>query len=234
MKRKIVLTSLAVCLASTASAQDQTYDFTDFNALDVSAGVEVNVVLGEEFAVSAVAVSGDIDDLTINQSGKILSISREATSGGWSLFGFGPSNDEFVVTITMPDVVTLDTASGSSTKIDGISKSLQAIDATSGSYIHVSDAALDMIRIDISSGSEVRLAGTCEELAIDSSSGAMVNAGALSCGVVDISASSGAGVTTFATESVKADASSGASIRLGGDAAEVDTETSSGASITRN
>ena len=234
MKRMYSLTGIFAITATAGLAQDQTYDFANFNTIEADAGVEVNVTLGPDYSVTAIAKSGDIADLDITLEGKTLAVTREASSRGWSLFSFGSDTDEFIVTVTMPDVIGLETASGAAVNLTGTTGSLETLDASSGSFIAVADAALDMMRIDVTSGAHVVVSGTCEELAIDTSSGAMVNAGDLRCDAIDVSASSGASVTAFATQSAKADASSGASIHLSGDANVIESETSSGASIIQN
>ena len=234
MRKSIVLGGVLTVIATASLAQDKTYDFTDFNTIEADAGVEVNVTLGAAYSVMATAKRGDLADLNVSMAGKSLSISREATSRGWSLFGFGQSNDVFVVSVTMPDLIALDTASGAVIEVSGQTQTLETLDASSGSVIKVEDAAIDMIRIDATSGSDINISGTCEELAIDTSSGAAVNANGLQCDVVDVSASSGAAVRAFGLETINADASSGASVRLSGDAATIETATSSGASISRN
>lgn len=233
MKRIIALSSILAATASMALAQDQTYDFADFSALEVNAGVEVIVVLGGDFAVSAVVKRGNIDDLDITQTGQVLRISRETNGNGWSLFGFGSNNDQYTVTVSMPDITDVATTSGADVSLEGQTQTLQTISSTSGSVVSVENADVDMIRVDATSGSDIRVSGDCQEIAIESTSGSMVNAGGFECAILDVSASSGAGVSAFGSQSVTADASSGASIKIGGNANIVDKSTSSGAVITQ-
>jgi len=85
MTRTVIISGLMMATASAALAQDRTYDHSDFTQIEVSAGVDVDVSVGEGFGVTGTALHGDIARLDIVQVGDKLMISRESRGN----FGLG-------------------------------------------------------------------------------------------------------------------------------------------------
>ena len=81
--------------ATSALAQDRTFDLTGFDEVSVASGVTTNVTVGPDFSVVAEAVRGDIDRLEVDLQSGTLAISRK---NGWRLFSFG-REDRFIVTM---------------------------------------------------------------------------------------------------------------------------------------
>ncbi len=110
------------------------------------------------------------------------------------------------------------------------SKTLTSIDAASGSVFEGSLVARDL-SVDASSGSNLSLEGTCNRLDVDASSGSNIRLSTFACKSAKIDASSGSNIRVHASNSVDADASSGSSIQVTGNPGTVKKEASSGASI---
>lgn len=230
--RSLLITSGALVLAATAAfAQDKTYDLTGFDAVEVSAGIEVDIMVGSDFAVTGTAVRGDIERLDIVQHDNRLMISREGQNRP-RLFGFLRADDRFEVSVTLPALTVIESTSGSDVDVEGATPALEKISATSGSSLRIYTAELGDVSIDATSGSALIVSGTCDQLRIDASSGASLSARGLACVDVTASASSGASLTVNASGTAAVDASSGASLSLRGGAEITEQDVSSGASVS--
>lgn len=236
MRQILIISSAAFLSATTAIAQDRTYQLTGFDKIETSAGVEVNVTVGSDFAVIGDAVRGEIDNLEVTLDGDTLNISRD-TSAGWtsfSLLGAFAPDDKFVVTVAMPELVALESTSGTDVTVTGATAGLVQITSTSGSALRFVDAKLGDIAIESSSGSDLRLSGTCQSITAEATSGSHLDASDLACASAKLHASSGASLEAFASKTASAQASSGASLRLRGGADITSESVSSGASFRAN
>lgn len=219
---------VAFCIAGSAAvAQDRTYDFAGFDEVVVTEGVSAEIVVGEDFAVTAEALRGDIDRLVIEQSGDRLEISRDSA---WGLLAVG-KRDRFAVQIAMPVLTQIESNSGATTQVEGADAALTRVTSSSGATLVIEDAELADVRAEATSGASLKMSGQCAEIEADSSSGASLNARELICKAANVHSSSGSSLAAFASETALAEGSSGASIRLRGGAELVSRDVSSGASI---
>lgn len=105
--------------------------------------------------------------------------------------------------------------------------------ASSGSRIQI-DLDAPSVKADASSGGSVIVSGRTRNLTAKSSSGSNVNALSLKAENATANASSGGSVKVSASISVKAEASSGATVKYTGGATEVKKNESSGGSVSGN
>lgn len=232
--RSLLITSGALIFAATAVfAQNKTYDVAGFDEIEVSAGVEVDVTVGEDFSVTGRAIRGDIERLDILLHDSRLMISREGQNRP-RLFGLLRADDRFEVTVTLPELTEIEATSGSSVDVAGMINALEMISATSGASLRIDDAHVGDVSVDATSGASLTVSGTCDQLQIDASSGASLSAKGFACTDVSADASSGASLTVFANGTAKLDASSGASLTLRGGAEVTENDVSSGASVSVN
>lgn len=195
---------IAAFAIGAATAETKSYNLSGFDKVDVSAGVDVVLKQGA-FDVKVDQKSGDFDNLKMDVRGNTLHISRDGHSGWW---GKAP---HYVVTVTAPD--------------------LRSIEASSGSDVEGHDLSLKDLRVQISSGADVELSGRCNELRVDVSSGSDFDGEELACDTVRASASSGADAVATAHTLATGDASSGADVVFHGKPASVEKSTSSGGSV---
>lgn len=201
-----------VTLATVAFAENRTYDFDGFSKVSVAAGVEVNITTGQDYALSAEALRGDLDQLVIDQHGDAVVIRRKRPLG---LLG-ALRRDRFVVTIAMPELTGADTSSGASLSATGTGLQHLTAEASSGSSLSVEGMQGDALQVQATSGASVTLAGSCQHIVAEASSGASIDAEALICASGDFAASSGASIDGYASDSVAAEVSSGASVDVSG------------------
>lgn len=247
----IVKPTLLSCLmiigfgVKAANAETRSYDVDSFNEVAVDGGIDVRIVIGDDFAVEAEALRGDLERLEIQRRGRSLNISREAS---WGLFGTG-KRDRFVVRVTMPTLGSASSGSGSSMTIDGLTDDVEELTASGGASL-TAEGSGDTLEVyssggadlevmgpfgdvfaEVSGGASMELAGSCATLYAKSSGGASLRAEDLRCDAVDADASGGASLRARASEFADLEASSGASIRLSGNADVIHESESGGASI---
>lgn len=191
--RKTLLATicLALLIPGTALADtSETYDFTGFDALDISAGVDVTFETGPGYSVVIDFEQGGPEDMKLRQDGSRLYISRKATSG-WR------------------DRVRA--------KVRVSSPHLNEIEASSGSSIRASGIDSEILVLDASSGASIKADGKCGSLKIVANSGGVASAKSVACQKVAANASSGGTVRAYASEQAKSHTSSGGSVDIYGD-----------------
>lgn len=189
MKSLIVSTVFAASACAAWADTTETYDFSGFDELDISAGVEVTYEAAEAYSVIADFQRGGPEDMKIRQDGDRLYISRKMKSG-WG------DKLRVSVRVTSPE--------------------LEAVEASSGSSIEATGIDAKEFELDVSSGASAELSGTCNELALKVSSGGHADAKDLHCLRLTAKASSGGSATAYATESATGKTSSGGSIDVWG------------------
>jgi hypothetical protein len=206
MIRISALSAAAMITAlGAAAAETKTYDLKGFDGVSASAGVEVEVEVGGDYAVT-LETSGDVDAAVVRVDGDMLVLSRERMRG----ISLG-SRGKMHFTVSMPSFEEGKSSSGADLSVSGIDGG--------------------NVTLGVSSGADLKAGGECDKLEAEASSGADLSAADLRCDSVEASASSGASVRVHADDSIKARASSGGSIRVGGDPDRRDTKTSSGGSV---
>lgn len=175
-----------------------------FNKIEIGSGLKVVYSQDPKASVTAELRRGKWQDVEIKVSDDTLKIGRKG-SGSWGRRG---------IDLT----------------VYASSKTLTSIDAASGSVFEGSLVARDL-SVDASSGSNLSLEGTCNRLDVDASSGSNIRLSTFACKSAKIDASSGSNIRVHASKSVDADASSGSSIQVTGNPGTVKKEASSGASI---
>jgi len=194
---------VTAALVLPAFADTKSYNLSNFTKVDVSAGVDVDLVQGA-FSVKVDTPRNDFDKIIVEVHGDTLRISRKNT--GW--FSHGP---EYHVTVSAPNYTAIESSSGS--RVDG------------------SGLALKSLKVNVSSGAHVELTGGCSDLRVSISSGAHFDGEDLKCETASVDASSGAHAEAFATRSATGDASSGANVTFHGKPADFTKDTSSGGSV---
>ncbi len=201
---KAFLTTSALVMALTGAASAETRPLSGFTSVSASAGTQVEVATGENFAVE---VTGrDADRVTTRVVGTELRVGRQS---GWT---WGRGNDA-VVHVTMPRV--------------------EGLEASSGAQLRAANVRADRLTLDSSSGGGLTVAGACREFAADASSGSRLNAASMQCERGSVDASSGARADVNATGALNVDASSGGDVYASGGAQISNVSLSSGGNLHR-
>ncbi len=135
------------------------------------------------------------------------------------------------VYVTLKQLKALEASAGSEVKSENQIKSESLkINSSSGSQIRM-EVGCTMVSLDSSSGSKMNVSGTTQSVKAGCSSGANLDASKLVAENGDVTASSGADMDVNVTKDLKAHASSGAGIKVYGNPATRDTNSSSGGSV---
>jgi hypothetical protein len=190
MMKSLIVSSVFAASACVAWADTtETYDFSGFDELDISSGVEVKYETANTYSVIALFQSGGPEDMKIRQDAGRLYIARKMKSG-WG------DNLRVTVRVTSPE--------------------LSAVEASSGSSIEATGIDAEDFKLNVSSGASAELSGTCNALELKVSSGGDADAKDLRCLQLTAKASSGGAATAYATESATSKTSSGGSIGVWG------------------
>ncbi|MCF6357731.1 MAG: DUF2807 domain-containing protein [Draconibacterium sp.] len=200
----------------------------DFNAIKVSAGIDLYITIGETEEVKIVADDDIIDDvITEVIDGTLRIYMKEKNWFGWNSRG---SRKAFV---TIKELVAINASSGSDVVSENTLKgeSLK-VKASSGSDVEI-DVFYKNFSLDTSSGSDAKISGKVKTFEAKASSGSDIKARNLQSVICKVNASSGSDITVSVSNELYAKASSGADIRYYGNPDIRDISESSGGDVTQ-
>ncbi len=204
----------------------QTREANNFNGIEVGQGIRTNVSIGDEERVEVVAPDDVIDLLTTEVSKGKLDIK-------WKKGSSIKSTRHAVVNVTAKSLNSIVANSGASVDCaDTIVSSSFYLSSTSGAKVKVVVRA-ENFDGKCSSGAKIEVGGSAQNVGLNASSGARFEADSLVASNGEAHSSSGALVNINATNTLKAEASSGGRIRYIGSPSMSDVSSSSGGSISR-
>jgi len=228
MIRTLTATSLiALGLAGAASAETRTFDVGSFTNIDISAGLDLSFDEGASQSISVENKKGDFSDIEVLVKGDTLVLKRKKNNWGW-----GRKRERYDITVTAPVINGVEASSGSDVTGRGMSGSDVSVDVSSGADVTVTDVSGGTVRIQTSSGSDASVSGTCSNVDAQASSGSDLEARGLVCQNGQADASSGSDISIYVTGSVDAEASSGADVDVYGSPTDVNSDKSSGGSVS--
>jgi len=211
-KLTTILTAFVFLITvSSASLQAQTRDVGSFDGVSVSGNISAMLVKAESPSIKIQMVKGDAEDVESFVKAGTLKLKIKSK---WGMYN---NKTKAKIIVYYTDLESTDLTLGSS----------------SGANIRV-EVASEIVSGETSSGATMRIAGMTDKVSLQSSSGASINAKELISRVVKASVSSGANIRCHATEKIKANASSGGSIKYNGDPETRDINRSSGGSVNKN
>lgn len=201
----------------------------DFNAIKVSAGIDLFVSMGNEETVKVVAGEDIIDDVITEVKGGTLHIYMKKRNW-FNIFNWGAAKPREVF-VTATTLERLDASSGSDVKSENTLKGdrLEA-NASSGSNMNI-DLVYKEVSFDSSSGADVKITGKAKTFNASASSGSDINARGFETAVCHARVSSGADISVYVTGEIYAKASSGGDIRYFGNPGLKNIEESSGGDV---
>lgn len=218
---------LALGLAGAASAETRTYDVGAFTEIDISAGLDLTFEEGGAQSVTVENRNGDFSDIQVLVKGNTLVLKRAKNNWGW-----GRKRERYGITVSAPVISGVEASSGSDVAGRGMSGNSIYVDVSSGADVTVTGVEGGTVSISTSSGSDASVSGTCVTVQADSSSGSDLDARDLVCQNGEAEASSGSDLSIHVTVAVEADASSGADVDVYGGPTDVDSDKSSGGSVS--
>ena len=190
----------------------QSKELPSFNAISTSGNVVVELIKGTSPKADYTIVKGESENLHIEVQGQEL-IVKIKSKDSW----FTRSETKANVTVYYQTLNSIDCAAGSKIKAENeIVSDMMDIESSSGASCSVKVKSGDL-SIDSSSGSNVTVYGSSTQVNYDASSGARIDASNLIAAEAMADASSGASISLYANKKLKAEATSGASIKYKGD-----------------
>jgi len=207
----------------------ENYNLASFNGVEVSAGVEVQIMAGLPQMVRVEASNDDVlDRLAIEVIGGTLYITRR--HGFADLFKFG--GGRILVSVAAPEIESVIASAGSDARLVGNAGRQLELESSSGSSLRAESIDADRMQVTVSSGSKLVVAGKCGFAEFDSTSGSSLDARNLDCTEVALNSSSGSKISAAARDAAHIEASSGSSVKLRSRPAKVAQHIDPGSSIS--
>ena len=223
---KLLLTTLVIGLLCQISfTQTATRSLSDFSSIDVSEGIHVELVKGNDPKAEITVENCNLSDVVTKVSGDELVVKFDRKFWGWK------SNKKAWVTITYQQLDEIEVSSGGDIKsMETLSAVDMEIDASSGGRMDLTIEATSLF-VDVSSGGVIEIKGKTNSQDVEVSSGGVYNAFDLESMEADVDASSGGNCRIFVTDNLDAEASSGGSVRYKGNPRNTSIDSNISASI---
>jgi len=159
----MILTCFAVlgcygAVRGSGNIVTRSYDFVDFNRLEISSAFDVEVVRGSAFSISVTADENMFDFIRVSQIENTLKIDM---SPGYSYF---PS--VLIARVVMPDIQSLSAFGASRVEVSGFTFEHEfAADISGASTLEFAGAVMGDVRLD--AGTASRIQGVIRAIDID-------------------------------------------------------------------
>ncbi|MBP7459920.1 MAG: DUF2807 domain-containing protein [Candidatus Delongbacteria bacterium] len=209
-----------------AVGSNNRYDFTDFNKVSISSGMELSVTQSKSFDIQVNGSADDLKDLKVEKKGQTLRFYIEKK--GW----FHDHN--ISIKIGMPVLTELDLSGGSQATISlNQPEESFACDLSGGSTID-GEITCKQTEIGASGGSEVELSGQGGDLEVSGSGGSEFHLEKFQVRNVEADLSGGSELHIAMNGILNVDASGGSEVTFSGKAEYGDTNMSGGSEIKKS
>jgi len=206
-----LITSFSILYTCIIIAQDKVINLSDFQELSASTSVKIDLVLSSENKAEIDIVKGEIEELKIEESGDRLKIYWKNRSG----FNWG-NNRQANITLYTNGIDAIDVSAGAKVFSNDVIKSDDfEANVNSGGNLEL-EFNVGELDIVVNSGGNFKAEGVAETLEINANSGGFFGGYQLEANHVNASADSGGAAKVFASESIKARANSGGSVKFKG------------------
>lgn len=186
----------------------RTYDFKNFDELEMSHAFRVKVQAGSAFSVSATGELNDLDDLNIFvQSGKLVA----RYNNSWK-----NNRRQMDIDITMPVLESVDFSGAVNASVEGFENVPKLEFELSGASRCDFDGTAQSLEFDLSGASELNLFGNAKYLEGELSGASKLNAFDLSAEESDLDLSGASSARVWITKFLDVDASGASSVRYKG------------------
>jgi len=227
------LVAALLFFASPGYAQTRVFDLSAFDKINVSSGITMNVTPGPSQSVQVeVPDNKDFDYLELFVKDGELRASTNYSLIDYILRGwFFNTGPVIKISVGMPELGALKASGGADLSVNAMSGNDLSADVSSGASVNLVSLDYAFYTLEASSGATIVGAGTCVIVEAGASSGASINIADLGCKTAHASATTGAAISLFASGTITASASSGATINISGNPETLNANASSGGSI---
>jgi hypothetical protein len=199
----------------------RTYDFRDFDELEVGDAIRVNVVSGSAFEVSATGERNDLDDLNIFvQDGKLTARYNDS----WK------KRQRMDIDITMPDLAGVDFSGAVNARIEDFVNLPSVEIELSGASRCDFEGTGTTLKFDINGASQLNTFGKMKFLDGEASGASQLNAFELETEESDLDVSGASNARVWVTRLLDVKASGASNVRYRGNP-KVEKEVTGGSSV---
>lgn len=211
-----LLFALSMLGTLTVTAQSsKNVSLNAINSVSVSAGIHLIITQGNTESARIEADQEYINEILVESSGGNVNIKWRKQTGFFSKW----KNREAKVYLNYKKLNNVSASSGSLLKSTNILKTDRLlVEVSSGANLTLQMSCNDL-EVNTSSGSNVKLSGSARNISVDSSSGSTVSALEVNSEYAKAEASSGANIKISVSKGIEASASSGGNISYKGNAA---------------
>lgn len=191
--------------------QAQSKVLPPFSAVSTAGSVQVELIKGNEEKAEYNILKGSPEDLYMEVEQGTLIVKIKSKNSWWNR-----SETKAKVKVFYRSLDGIESAAGSSVKSDDVMNTTSlSVEASSGSNCNLN---LDgnKVKLYSSSGAKILVKGKCKWLTLEASSGSRIDAADFPVAEAEAEVSSGASIAVNASKKLKADASSGGSIKYKG------------------
>ncbi|WAC12196.1 head GIN domain-containing protein [Dyadobacter pollutisoli] len=186
----------------------RTYDFKNFDELEMGSAFRVNVVEGAAFAVSATGELNDLDDLEVFvQDGKLVA----RYNNSWK-----SHRKAMDIDITMPDIAGVDFSGAVSASIEGFENLPELEFELSGASKCDFEGSVRNLKLDLSGASRLDLFGDGKFMDGELSGASQLNAFDWAAEESDLDVSGASDARVWVSRLLDVDASGASSVRYKG------------------
>ncbi len=227
----VVILSAVDCFAANYTAEkSQKRDVKNFNAIEVSTGIDLFITMDNKESLRIDAPENMINDVVSEVKNGTLHIYLKNKSG-FNLFNWR-NYSSVKAYLTVVELNRIKASAGADVKSENtLTGPALKLDASSGSNVDI-DLVYKELTIDSSSGAQLDVTGKTKYLKGSTSSGGNIDAAGLESEYCKANASSGGNISVHAANEITARASSGGNIRYSGNPKNKDIDKSSGGTIS--
>jgi len=222
MKKAIMYAALLLCSATLFAQDKASRKLEKFTSISVSEGIEVNLIKGNTYEVKITAHNVDLEEILTEVSEGHLKV---------HLDGNNHNNVNVSIDVTFVSLEAVKASSAADVKSSSVIEANSfKVKASSAANIGL-QLKVGSLSVSASSAADVVLSGTADSQTVNISSAADYKAFDLKSKTAEVSASSAADARVYASESLEANASSGATVKYKGNPDKVKERSSSGGDV---
>jgi phage shock protein PspC (stress-responsive transcriptional regulator) len=210
----------------------ETYQFTDFNDIQVSGAYRLVIRHGEQYRVEAFGTERALRDLLADSPGNELKL-RPRRSGFFNLGTRSDSRNRVLIVVETPELESLDLSGAVQAKVEGFEDlGTLRVDQSGASHLSFRGRA-NSLALDMSGACRATLQGSADRLSIDGSGVSQVYAAAFPVQRADVEMSGAGEARLNVTEELYTDLTGATNVSYRGTPGKVRNEKSGASKVRR-
>ncbi|WP_114778659.1 GIN domain-containing protein [Botryobacter ruber] len=206
----------------------ENYNFSGFNRISANGPYHLQLIQGDNYAVSARGDKDDIRKLRISKDGNELEIKSSHTIG--NLFD---RQNPVLIRVTVPELRALELSGAIKADVNGIRTAKFDLSMTGAIKSNINVEA-STVSVEMTGASESTMTGRTENLEVEMAGASSLDAANLQATTVKTELMGACKAAVYATGSLKAEAAGASSIRYKGNPADVTTNVVGASKVDRD